>query len=278
MSKKYYYVYVITNLINGKQYIGDHSTNEINDHYLGSGNLIKKAISKYGKENFRKEILELCETKQEAFEKQEKYINEYETLSPNGYNISPKGGHNVSGCISEETKRKIGKANKGKTAWNKGKHGCYSKEALAKMSKPKSDQHKIMIGKSKVGNKNFLGKNHTQETKEKISKSNKGKKRSNEVKKQMSKRNAGEGNPMYNKSVYAVWEEKYGKDEADKRRDQYIIKMSNSLKGLKRSKESKENIKRAALNRSKKQCPYCLRYFDPGNYKQFHGEKCKMNK
>ena len=52
-----YYVYKITNKINGKWYIGKRKHRlPFNDPYMGSGKLIKVAIEKYGKDNFTKEI------------------------------------------------------------------------------------------------------------------------------------------------------------------------------------------------------------------------------
>ena len=92
MTQKMHYVYVTTNLINGKQYVGDHTLNNKRDSYLGSGILIKHAIKKYGVNNFHKQILEYFDTKQEAFDAQEKYIKSFNTLVPNGYNVEPKGG------------------------------------------------------------------------------------------------------------------------------------------------------------------------------------------
>ena len=82
--KLFHFTYVTTNLINDKQYVGDHSTNNLNDSYLGSGHALLQAIKKYGKENFERKILEQFKSKEEAFLAQEKWIVELNTLSPNG--------------------------------------------------------------------------------------------------------------------------------------------------------------------------------------------------
>ena len=109
MTKQHNFVYITTNLINGKQYVGDHTTNNINDRYFGSGIGIVRAVKKYGKKNFKKEILENFELRYLASEAQEKYIKQFNTLVPNGYNICPKGGIKKKGEHSEETKKKMRK-------------------------------------------------------------------------------------------------------------------------------------------------------------------------
>ena len=57
------YIYKITNLIDNKIYIGKSTrcNKWYIEHYYGSGIVIKQAIAKYGKQNFKKEILELIQ-------------------------------------------------------------------------------------------------------------------------------------------------------------------------------------------------------------------------
>ena len=61
MKNKFMFIYLTTNLINNKIYVGQHTTTNLDDGYLGSGKILQKAIKKYGKENFRREILEFCD-------------------------------------------------------------------------------------------------------------------------------------------------------------------------------------------------------------------------
>ena len=91
-----YYIYKITNKINGKIYIGQHKhlENEKFDQYMGSGKLIKDAISKYGIDNFTKEILEEC-TKENVNEREIYWIDKLKARE-NNYNISAGGGQGDS--------------------------------------------------------------------------------------------------------------------------------------------------------------------------------------
>ena len=85
-------VYKITNTVNGKIYIGAHSTSDINDNYMGSGKLIKEAILKYGIESFTKTILFTYSTKAEMFAKEKELVSEKFIAEMTNYNLM------VGGC------------------------------------------------------------------------------------------------------------------------------------------------------------------------------------
>jgi group I intron endonuclease len=227
------FIYIITNLINGKQYVGSHCGDE-NDTYLGSGKIFLKAYKKYGKENFKREILEECPLEDNLI-RETYYIQKYNTLLPFGYNISPTGGHGLKGKLNDETKEKIRNKQKGKKKilyfiekygeeegrlkydewiekvkfpkgnipWLKDKH--HSKEAneknrkshLGKKYPPLSEEHKRKIGEA--NKKHLTGHKQSKETIEKRRQKHLGRKNTEETKRKMSL--AAKGKPKN----YDVW-------------------------------------------------------------------------
>ena len=76
LKKKYFYLYKITNKINGKYYIGVHETKNLDDGYMGSGKVLHEDYKKYGIENFEKEILEYFHSSKEMYQKEYEVVNE----------------------------------------------------------------------------------------------------------------------------------------------------------------------------------------------------------
>lgn len=201
MKHRFIFTYLTTCLPTGKQYVGMHCTNNLNDNYLGSGTLLNFAIKKYGRHNFERRVLSWHKNYQTCHRQEKKFIEKYNTLSPNGYNVCPEGGKMPLDCW--EASRKKSHHNLGKKSLFKGK--TYeeifgkekAKEIKYKQSKErkkwylehpdacKGENHwmygkkmtpfmKEQLLKSNLGNKNRLGKKHTEETREKISLKSKG--------------------------------------------------------------------------------------------------------
>lgn len=91
MTYKFNYFYKITNNINGHYYYGVHSTNDINDGYMGSGKRLHWAYKKYGKENFTKEIIKFFENQNDAYEYESIMVTENLTKNDDCYNIKTGG-------------------------------------------------------------------------------------------------------------------------------------------------------------------------------------------
>lgn len=100
--------------------------------------------------------------------------------------------HNKCEHHSDETKKKISVANKGKTTWMKGKH--HSEESKRKISA-------VMKGKTPW----IKGKHHSEETRRKIAEGNKGKHNSPEAKQKMSE--SRKGRHWWNNGIKSVWTE-----------------------------------------------------------------------
>ena len=105
-------IYKITNKVNGKYYIGRHSTADINDNYMGSGVGIKNAIRKYGRHNFTKEILAEASTSQELWELEKQYVNESVVVDKNSYNMCVGGKHYLMGLTQVQLKQHQSSAGK----------------------------------------------------------------------------------------------------------------------------------------------------------------------
>lgn len=87
MDKLHYVIYRITNMLNGMIYIGQHTTTNPNDDYMGSGKYIIRAIKKYGIENFKKEILFECSSQEELNAKERELVNEDFVNRDDTYNL-----------------------------------------------------------------------------------------------------------------------------------------------------------------------------------------------
>lgn len=88
----YHYFYKIINLINNHFYYGIHSTNNLDDGYMGSGHRLHRAYKKYGISNFSKEILKYFNSREEALNYEEDIVNEVLIKDNNCYNEVLGGG------------------------------------------------------------------------------------------------------------------------------------------------------------------------------------------
>ena len=137
-------IYKTINIINGKIYVGKQVKKNICNYYLGSGKLLGLAIKKYGRENFKKEIIERCSSNEQLNEREKFWITELNTFSPNGYNITHGGTggktYDKNSPNYEEIRRKKSESMKGK---NRGKlNGATKPEVKEKISNTITLLHK----------------------------------------------------------------------------------------------------------------------------------------
>lgn len=183
----HYLIYKITNNLNGKIYIGQHATENLDDGYMGSGLAIKRAIKKYGIDNFTKEILYDVDDWELMDFLEELIVDEEFVARPDTYNLKT-GGSNGVHHVSEETKQKLSR-------FNTGKH--LSEEHKAKIGKANKGKYRTEEWKKKLSEANIgKGRPHSEESKKKISEANRGRRFSEEHLRNMSKARKGKpGHP-----------------------------------------------------------------------------------
>ena len=181
---KKYFIYMTTNLITNEKYIGKHYGTE-DDSYLGSGLILQRAILKYGKENFKREILYFSKNNQENNEKEKEFIKLYNAVEDKMfYNISEGGDggdifHTLPLEQQEQLREKARQQCLGKGNPMYGKHHTEeTKEKLRKIDKSytQTEEYRKNMSEATKGEKNGMyGKKHTEESKQKMSKAKKGK-------------------------------------------------------------------------------------------------------
>lgn len=103
------YIYKTTNKINNKIYIGQHRSQEHDPSYIGSGKLIKRAIQKYGFDNFSNEIISICHSQKELDVMEINMIQKFNSTNKEiGYNITHGGqGGNITSSLPKEDYEKM---------------------------------------------------------------------------------------------------------------------------------------------------------------------------
>ena len=147
IKNPYGFIYITTNLINGKRYLGQKGFNKKDwKNYLGSGYLFKKALEKHGKDNFLRVIIQFCFSEEELNNAEYELSVFFDVVNSNDwYNLVLGGGGSRGWHPSEETRKKMSQSAQNKIT---------SEETKKKMSNAQRGEKN-----------NFYGKKHTEDTK-----------------------------------------------------------------------------------------------------------------
>lgn len=260
MKKTLFFLYKTTNIINGKFYIGVHQTTNINDGYLGSGLNLRRAIKKYGRDNFHKEILEFFDSPEEMFQKEREIVNEDFISLKNNYNLKIGGIGNSIGRNntfygrrhSENSKKRMSESKKGIPMSEATKH------KIKKTRKSKKFRHsektKQILREKNTGNNNpRFGAKMTPKEKSEMIKRVTGLKRSKATKERI--RQARIGTKLSKETKNKVSKTQTGKKHSEETKQKISLiltsrectketrqKISESHKGKIFSEEHRKNI------------------------------------
>lgn len=279
-------IYKITNIANNKFYIGQTISSiekrwcsHVKDAKAGKPWLMCKAIRKYGKENFNKEILAYADNKVALNELEMKFIKE---LKPH-YNMCEGGGG--LGSPTDEVRLKISKMTRGRKFTEEQSKA----QSIRQLGRKLSEETKLKIKTAQLGRsypERQTGMSYQQrkirrnklymlKLPEEIRSAMEGMSRNEKIAYRAkldptrSERMKGEKNPMY------------GKVRSDEEKQSLSDKMigdKNPYYGKKHSEESLKKMREAHANRPKVICPHCNKTGIASNMKRWHLDNCKEKK
>ena len=218
------YIYLIIDLTNWKKYVGQHHYHleKLDSNYHGSGHIIKM-IYKKRPETLKEVYLKTCYTQEELDEWEKYFIFTFDTIYPNGYNLT-EGGNGGVPC--EETRKKMSESKKN-----------MSEEVRKKISE--SLKGKILSEEvRKKISESLKGKQFSEGTRRKLSDANKGKKHTEEARKKIS--DAKKGKPAPNKGIPMSEEARKKMSDAKKGKP-------SPKKGIPMSEEQKKKLSKKVL-------------------------------
>lgn len=214
------YVYLIKNLTNGKSYVGQSKQNDIHTRWNSHKSRSKKekksgcsamnaAFQKYGVENFSFNIICVC-FDEDRLEYEKFYIKHFNTVSPNGYNLTDGGESPVMSAVTREKMRNVNIGRK------------HTDETRMRMSIAQRTSV-LCIEKLRILNKNQKGKTYTEERKRKMSESRKGIPKSEEHRRKISQAKKGKpGHTPSEETKQKLRDAFKGKEHLDRRGKNHV--------------------------------------------------------
>jgi hypothetical protein len=161
--RKYHYFYKTTCIITNRYYYGIHSTDNLDDGYIGSGKRLWYSINKYGRENHKLEILEFFDNREKLKQKEIDFVNEDLLKDPMCMNLQSGG---MGGFSIEQQKYNAIKSNK-KQRWLRENDINWANKTAEHISKGNI----LAYQNGRIPNPpDWTGRKHKEESKQKMKK------------------------------------------------------------------------------------------------------------
>ena len=230
-KEKFFIIYQITNLINGKIYVGAHTTYNINDKYMGSSKYLKKDIKEFGRENFKKIPLHVFDNKEDMIKMEAKLVNKEFCHRQDTYNKMIGGITDFSWLGTITVKDKFG-----------------NNFQVYKDDPRYLSGELVFIWVGKKHPNHLEGNTQSDETKEKIRIKALNRTASKDTKSKMSEQRKGEKNYTYG----TCWINKNGENKLIKKEDFEKFIFDGWIKGSKLGKQSEEHKRKLSEARKGK--------------------------